>query len=60
MLSRRHITKPTGAGGLGALRCMPMTSKPWAIGFPAATYAVHAWANAASVWPKGPTGERTG
>ncbi len=60
MESRRHITKPMGLGDSGALQCMPVTAKPWLIEFPAAAHAVHAWANAASVWPMGLLGDRTG
>jgi hypothetical protein len=57
---RRQITKPMGMGGLGAPQCMPVLTKPWAIAFPAAAHAVHAWANAASVRSKGLIGDRTG
>jgi hypothetical protein len=60
MQTRRQITKPMSFGASGALGSMPVIAKPWLIGFPAATHAVHAWANAASVWPMGPLGDRTG
>jgi len=61
MVDRRQITGPMAIGDSGALPCMPAATKPWSIGFHAATYlAVHAWANAASLRSKGLLGERTG
>jgi hypothetical protein len=61
MVDRRQIARPMAVGGCGALPCMPTATKPWPIGFSAATYlGVHAWANAASPRSKGPIGERTG